>query len=514
MRLHQDGQNSFYQDLAMRATNLITEFQTSTSFMTAELGNLTEEQLNDFLQNCSELKLYKRKLQEVIRQKKHILDAQTELLLAQLSEVTGAADDIFSMFNNADVKFDTIKDDSGNDLAVTHGTFINHMENPSRDIRESAFKSVYKSYEQFQNTIATIFSTNIKEYDLIAKLRHFESPIHSALSPNNIPVEVYNNLLDTVTSRLGFLHEYVTLRKNTLNLEELHIYDLYVSMLPDYEKTVSYDEACETIIEAMKPLGDDYIEALKLGFNSRWVDKYENEGKRSGAYSWGCYGSPHPFVLMNYTDNVNNMFTLAHEMGHALHSYYSHKTQPYPYARYCIFVAEVASTVNEALLINYLLKTTTDPDYKKYLINHFMEQFRNTLYRQVMFADFEKQVHTMNWEGTPLTAKLLYDTYYNLVKKYYGDDLTADREIGFEWARIPHFYKPFYVYQYATGFSAAIAISKRILSDDPQAITDYKTFLSGGSSKDPIELLKIAGVDMSSPTPIIEALDQFESLIK
>ncbi|MGL4736271.1 MAG: M3 family oligoendopeptidase, partial [Cellulosilyticaceae bacterium] len=334
------------------------------------------------------------------------------------------------------------------------------------------------------------------------------------LDSNNIPESVYNNLIDTVHEHLDLMYTYYGIRKEHLGVDTLHIYDLNVPLSSNFEKKISFEEASQIVIDAMAPLGSDYQALLKEAFENRWIDKYENAGKRTGAYSWGTYGAPHPYVLMNYTDNVNNLFTLAHEMGHAMHSYLSHHTQQYPYAQYCIFVAEVASTVNEALLMQHLLKTVTDPAFKAYLITYFIGQFRTTVYRQTMFAEFEKKVHEMNCEGITLTADLLSQTYYDLVKLYHGEHVCVDDAIRMEWARIPHFYTPFYVYQYATGYSAAIALSQKILTEGAPAVTAYKAFLSGGSSADPIDLLKGAGVDMSSPEPIANALSVFRGLLK
>nr|WP_307989931.1 oligoendopeptidase F [uncultured Niameybacter sp.] len=514
MRLHQDGANSFYQDLASQSEKLMVDLETSTSFISPEISSLSLETVEHFIKDTPELSLYKRVLEEILRQKEHILDAKTEDLLSKFGEITTAPSNTYAMFNNADLKFPTIEDEEGHQVRITHGNFISLLESHNRTVREAAFTGVYNSYSGFKNTIATNFSANVTGYSLMSRLRNFETPIHYALHANNIPTHVYDNLIETVNKNIGLMHKYVDLRKERLGVDTLHMYDLFVPLVNDFKKEISYDEACSIILEALKPLGDDYVAQVKEAFESRWVDKYENEGKRSGAYSWGCFDAPHPYVLMNYSNNVDNLFTLAHEMGHAMHSYLSSHTQPYPYANYCIFVAEVASTVNEALLMQYLLKTTTDEDFHKYLVNYFMEQFRGTLYRQTMFAEFEKAVYTLHGQGATLTSQTLCDTYYNLVKKYHGESMCVDELIAMEWARIPHFYTPFYVYQYATGYSAAIALSEGILKEGPEAVKRYKAFLSGGSSHDPIDLLKIAGVDMSSPEPIEAALKVFEGLIE
>lgn len=513
MRLHQDGGNDFYQDLSSQAEMLAIKASTALSFASSELASLTEEKIADFMKAVPELKLYARYLDEILRQKSHILDAQTEALLAQVSEIAGTPSNAFAMLNNVDLKFPIIKNEKGEDIQLTHGNYISLLESSNRDVRKAAFTGLYNTYDTMKNTIAALFTGNVKQYGFFSATRHYDSPLHAALSDNNIPVAVYDNLIETVNQNLNIMHDYVTLRKEALGLETLHMYDLFVPIVKDFHKPISFDEACDIVLKALEPMGENYVKLLKEAFDNRWIDKYENEGKRSGAYSWGTYGAPHPYVLMNYTDNVHNLFTLAHEMGHAMHSYFSSHTQPHVYADYCIFVAEVASTVNEALLMQYLLKTTTDPVFKKYLINYFMEQFRSTLYRQTMFAEFEKEMHTLNSQGVTLTTKLLCDKYYALVKKYHGDDMEVDEAIALEWARIPHFYTPFYVYQYATGYSAAITLSERILKEGETAVQDYMKFLSGGSSQDPIDLLKLAGVDMSKPEPIETALKQFATLI-
>lgn len=514
MRLHQDGSNSFYQDLATQSEKLMVDFQTALSFVSPELSTLTTEDLAQLIAAYEPLQLYKRNLEEILRQKEHILDAKMEDVLSQFREIANAPSNLYAMFNNADMRFPIIEDSQGKPIQITHGNFIDLLEGHDRRVREDAFKGVYSTYAQFKNTLGTNFAANVTQYSLFSKFRNFKSPLHAALDANNIPVEVYTNLIQTINEHMNLMHRYMGLRKEILQIDELHMYDLFVPLVNDFSKAITYDEACAIILEALKPLGEDYTALVKEAFENRWVDKYENAGKRSGAYSWGCFDAPHPYVLMNYTNNVNNLFTLAHEIGHAMHSYLSSHTQPYPYADYCIFVAEVASTVNEALLMQYLLKTTTDEAFRKYLINYFMEQFRTTIYRQTMFAEFEKSAYDMHNQGMTLTSQTLSDTYYELVKKYHGEHVYVDSDIAMEWARIPHFYTPFYVYQYATGYSAAIALSEGILKEGKPAVKRYKAFLSSGSSKDPIDLLKDAGVDMSTPAPIESALKVFENLIE
>ena len=514
MRLHEDGNNSFYQDLSQKTEVLSIKASSALAFANPELSSLTSEQLETFYTNVPKLTHYKRYLDEILRQKAHILDANTEALLAQVGDIAGTAQNTFAMLNNVDLKFPTIENEKGEKVRLTHATYIPFMESSNRSVRQEAFSALYNTYSELKNTISSLFAGNIKQYGLFSTVRHFESPLHMALSENNIPVEVYHNLIDTVNENLNVLHDYMALRKKTLGLDELHMYDLFAPMVKDFNKEISFEEAKETVLKALAPLGEDYLAVAKSAFEEGWIDKYENAGKRSGAYSWGTYGAPHPYILLNHTSNVNSMFTLAHELGHAMHTYYSHKNQPHVYGDYCIFVAEVASTVNEALLMQYLLKETKDPAEKSYLINYFMEQFKSTLYRQTMFAEFERDMHLAYQNGETLTAEYLSNHYYELVKKYHGPSVTVDEAIALEWSRIPHFYTPFYVYQYATGYSAAIALSTRILNEGQSAVDDYIRFLSGGSSKDPIDLLKIAGVDMSQSTPIEEALKVFEKLIK
>lgn len=514
MRLHQDGGNAYYQDLASRAESLSIQASSSLSFAHSELALLNPQTLSVFLNNTPQLVLYERHLKEILRQKEHILDSKTEALLAKVSEIAHAPQNIYSMLNNVDISFPTITNEKGESVALTHGTYIQYLESKDQKVRKEAFTGMYTTYQHYKNTFASAFSSNIKQYGLFSSVRGFETPLHYALSENNIPIKVYDNLIDTVNKNLNLMHDYITLRKDLLGVCDLHMYDLFVPLVKEFDIKIPYDEACDIILKAFEPLGEAYVAIVKEAFNNRWIDKYENKGKRNGAYSWGAYGTPHPYILMNYVDNINNLFTLAHEMGHALHSYLSWQEQPFIYSSYSIFVAEVASTVNEALLMQYLLKTVTNPLYRMYLINYYMEQFRSTLYRQTMFAEFEKEVHFANQHGETLTAENLSSRYYQLVKKYHGSNIHVDDLIKNEWARIPHFYSPFYVYQYATGYSAAIAISERILSKDQQALEDYLSFLKGGSSKDPIDLLKIAGVDMSTPLPIQSALDVFKTLIQ
>lgn len=513
MRLHENGNNSFYQDLAQKSEVLSIKASSALAFIQPELSTLTSEKLEVFYNQTPELTHYKRYLTELLRQKSHILGPATESLLAEVGDIAGTAQDAFAMLNNVDLKFPVVTTSKGEKIQLTHATYIPLLESHNRNVRQEAFEALYTTYTSFKNTLASLFSGNIKQYALFSNVRHFASPLEMALSENNIPVTVYHNLISTVNHHIDTLHRYMALRKETLGLDELHMYDLFVPMVKEFDKEISFDEAKSTILKALAPLGEEYLSVVNSAFANGWIDKYENEGKRSGAYSWGAYGAPHPYILLNHTSNINSMFTLAHEMGHAMHTYYSHKMQAATYGDYCIFVAEVASTVNEALLMQYLLKQSNDQAEKLYLINYFMDQFKSTLYRQTMFAEFELDMHLAYQKGKTLTSDYLSSHYMNLVKKYHGDAMNVDNAIAMEWSRIPHFYTPFYVYQYATGYSAAIALSTRILNEGAPAVKDYTNFLSGGSSSDPIDLLKLAGVDMSTQSPIEEALNLFNNLI-
>lgn len=509
MRYDQDTTNSFYQGLNDRIKTLYTQIASALSYVTPEILSIEESKIKQYMTEHKELKLYAHALDEITRERPHILSESEEALLAQASEVLGSSSNTFGMLNNADLEFPSIKDENGEEVEITHGRYIRFLESSDRRVRKEAFKAVYETYGKFKNTFASTLSGTVKKDNFSARVRHYNSARHSALSTNNIPEEVYDNLVKTVNDNLHLLHRYIDLRKKVLGIEELHMYDLYTPLVKDVKMEVTYEEAKDYILKGLKPLGEDYLNVLKEGFENRWVDVHENKGKRSGAYSSGTYGT-NPYILMNWQDNVNNLFTLAHEFGHSVHSYYTRKTQPYPYGDYSIFVAEVASTCNEALLNDYLLKTIDDEKQRLYLLNHYLEGFRGTVFRQTMFAEFEHDVHVRAQNGEPLTPELLTKLYYDLNKKYFGDNLVIDEEIGLEWARIPHFYYNYYVYQYATGFSAAAALSKQILEEGDAAVERYVGFLKSGSSDYPIEVLKKAGVDMTTSRPIEEALAVFE----
>ncbi|WP_280769253.1 oligoendopeptidase F [Salipaludibacillus daqingensis] len=512
MRYDQDTTNSFYQGLNDRASQLLSQVSQASSFMTPELLAIPEEKLAKFLEETSELKLYKHALDKLNKKRPHVLSEKEESILAQAGEVTDAPSTTFGMLNNADMKFPPIKDEKGNEVELTHGRLIRFLESDDRRVREDAFKAVYETYGKYKNTFASTLSGNVKKNIFKANVRNYDSARQAALSNNNIPEVVYDQLVSTVNDHLHLLHRYVDIRKRALDVDELHMYDLYTPIVKDVDMEVSYEEAKDMMVDGLDALGEEYTSIVKEGLENRWVDVEENVGKRSGAYSSGTYGTK-PYVLMNWQNNVNNLFTLAHEFGHSVHSYYTRKYQPFPYANYSIFVAEVASTTNEALLNDKLLKKETDKQRRLYLLNNFLEGFRGTVFRQTMFAEFEKLIHEMAANGEPLTPDTLSDTYYKLNQKYFGENIVIDDEIALEWARIPHFYMNFYVYQYATGYSAATALSQQILKEGEPAVERFVNFLKAGNSDLPIEVLKKAGVDMTSADPIKEALSVFESTL-
>ncbi|MCQ6280959.1 oligoendopeptidase F [Bacillus sp. EB600] len=511
MRYDQDTTNSFYQGLDDRMKNLYSQAASQLAYIVPEILSIDEGKITDFLKQKSELQLYKHALEEINLQRPHVLSAEMEALLAEAGEVMNASSNTFGMLNNADLEFPSIKDENGNEVEVTHGRYSRFLESADGRVRHDAFKAVYDTYGHYRNTFASTLSGNVKKDNFNARVRKYSSAREAALSSNNIPESVYDNLVQTVNENLPLLQRYIKLRKKVLGLNELHMYDLYTPLVKDVKMEIKYDEAKEIILKGLAPLGEEYLQVLKTGFENRWVDVHENKGKRSGAYSSGAYGT-NPYILLNWQDNVNNLFTLVHEFGHSVHSYFTRKTQQYPYGDYSIFVAEVASTCNEALLNDHLLKTIDDEQKRIYLLNHYLEGFRGTVFRQTMFAEYEHLIHQKAQNNEALTADLLTSEYYALNKKYYGEeDIVIDEEIGLEWARIPHFYYNYYVYQYATGFSAATALSKQILEEGDPAVNRYiKEFLSAGSSDYPIEVLKKAGVDMNSSEPVRNACKVFE----
>ena len=509
MRNDEDTTNAKYQAMDARAESLLTIASSEMSFITPEILKADEATIKAFREENEELAEYGKVLDEINRQRPHILNEKEEELLAEMSEVTQAPSQTFNMLNNADLKFPNITDKDGNVTELTHGRYHSFMESTDRSVRKSAFEAMHNTYGKFENTFAATLSNEIKTNNVSAKIRKFESARHAALNSNKIPESVYDNLVETINDHLPLLHRYINLRKKVLELDELHMYDLYTPLVQDVDMKVTYEEAQEQVLESLKPLGTDYTEIIKEAFNNRWIDVLENVGKRSGAYSSGTYAT-NPYILMNWQDNVNNMFTLTHELGHSVHSYYTKNNQPYRYGNYSIFVAEVASTTNEALLSDYLLNNLTDEKERLYVLNYFLEGFRATVFRQTMFAEFEHDIHVRAQNGEALTAEKLTEIYYDLNKKYFGTDIVIDEEIGLEWARIPHFYMNYYVYQYATGYSAATSLSNQILTEGEPAVKRYKDYLKAGSSDYPIEVLKQAGVDMTSKQPIIDALQVFE----
>lgn len=513
MRSDEDTTNSYYQGLNDRAANLATKVSSALAFVVPEILSMDEEKLKSYIEEYEPLQLYRHAIDEINRQRPHVLSATEEALLAQAGEVMNAPSNTFGMLNNADMTFPGIKDENGEDIDVTHGRYIRFMESDDRRVRQDAFNSVYSTYGHYKNTFSSTLGGAVKRNNFYADVRKYDSARQAALDDNHIPEKVYDNLVGTVNDHLHLLHRYVKLRKKVLKLDELHMYDMYTPLVKDVDMKVTFEEAKDLVLKGLEPLGEEYVNIVKEGYENRWIDVQENKGKRSGAYSSGTYGTM-PYILMNWQDNVNNLFTLAHELGHSVHSYYTRKNQPFPYANYSIFVAEVASTCNESLLNQYLLKVTEDKQKKLYLLNHMLEGFRGTVFRQTMFAEYEQLIHEKAASGEALTPELLTKLYYDLNVKYFGEDVHIDEEIGLEWARIPHFYMNFYVYQYATGFSAAASLSKQILDEGGPAVDRYFEFLKAGNSEYPIDVLKTAGVDMTSSKPIKDALDVFEQTLE
>lgn len=513
MRRDENNANPVYQSLTDRADGLNTRVQTALSFYVPEILAIPPETVVRYLQEEQDLAQYRFALEELLRQKEHVLSAVEEQILAQAGEMAQAPSNIFKMINNADMTFPSIRNEEGKEVVLTHGSFIRFMESGDRRVRGEAFSSLYGAYRKQKNTIAATLSSSVKKDVFYARVRKFPSALQASLFSDNILPEVYGNLIQTVRRNLGAMHRYVNLRKKLLGVSELHMYDLYTPIVKNVKWDIPYPQAVEMVKKGLSPLGRDYGEIAARAFESGWVDVYENQGKTSGAYSWGPYGT-HPYILMNYQDTLNNVFTLAHEMGHAMHSYHSYREQPYTYAHYKIFTAEVASTVNESLMMDYLLKDVSERDKKIYLLNYYLEQFRGTVFRQTMFAEFEKIIHEKAEAGEALTGELLCGVYRQLNIDYYGPGIVVDEEIDLEWARIPHFYTAFYVYKYATGFSAATALTRRILTEGEPAVAHYLSFLKKGGSDYPLNLLRSAGVDMATPHPVQEGLDVFAQLLE
>ena len=512
LKSDEDTANAHYQAMKGRCFSFVVQLSSACAFEGPELVAIEEERLAAFYREKPELEKYRRYLEKARLSREHILSPVEENLLAAAGEMGSAPSDIFNTFLDADMKYPVVTDSEGKEHLLTNGSYLALMQSADRTLRENTFRTYYGVFESSRNALAAMLDAEVRKNIFFARARKYESALAGSLKPAEVPESVYHNLVEAVHQNMDKMHRYLALRKKVLGLDELHMYDIYTGMVPEAEMTIPFDQAKEDVLEATKVLGEEYHRVLKSSFEQRWMDIYENEGKRSGAYS--CGTPVHPYVLLNQKDNLDSAFTLAHEMGHAMHSYLSSKEQPYIYSDYVLFVAEVASTCNESLLMQHMLKKTTDKKQRAVLINYFLEQFRTTVYRQVMFAEFELKIHQLAESGETLTAQRLCEIYYDLNKLYYGPDMVVDQQIEMEWARVPHFYRHFYVYQYATGFSAAMALSKRILTGGEEAVEDYLKFLSGGCSTDPVSLLKIAGVDMSTPDPVNDALALFGELIE
>ncbi|CEK31716.1 oligoendopeptidase F [[Clostridium] sordellii] len=512
MKQHEDTRNNENQARATKAEMLSTELSMATSYIVPEIIAMDENKLKEYLED-EKLSFYKKYVDEILRDKPHTLTEKEEEILAGVSDLSTVPENVYEMFSFADLKFPEIKGEDGKDIRITHGNYSTFLKSKDSRVRKDAFEAVYSTYEDYKNTFASTLYGGIKSEIFYSKMRNYKSAIESSLFQDDISVDVYYNLISAVDENLDTLNRYVDIRKKYLNIDEMHMYDLYVPITSNFDMKITYEEAQDIILKALKPLGEEYLSIVKRAFNERWIDVYENEGKQGGAYSWGSYDSS-PYILMSYKDDLNSLFTLIHELGHSMHSYYSKHNQEYLYSSYKIFVAEVASTLNELLLVNYLLENSSSKEERIYLLNYYLEQFRTTVYRQTMFAEFEKITHERVEAGEPLTAKEFTDIYYDLNKKYYGKSCIVDEEIGLEWARIPHFYSNFYVYKYATGFSAASALSEKILNEGKSAVEKYIEFLKSGGSDYPLNQLRAAGVDMEKKESIEKALDVFKELVE
>ena len=512
MRFDQDTTDSTYQTMSAKIGSLGVKIGAASAFVEPEILSYSKEQLETAEKENERTAYYGRKIEEMLRGQEHTLDAEKEELLAAAGDMAEAPDDIFSVLMNADMKYPDIVLEDGTHLPLTNSTYISYMESPDRAVREGAFKTLYGQIASLKNTFAAIYRGNLKQAKFYAQSRKYSSARAMYLADSNVPESVYDNLLSAVHEALPMMYRYVAVRKKVLGVDKLHMYDVYTPIVAAQNQTYEFEQAKQMVLEALKPMGEDYLSHAREGLENRWIDIYPNKGKKGGAYSWGCYDSQ-PFILLNYTKNLDSVFTLIHEMGHSIHSYYSRTAQDYAYSDYKIFVAEVASTCNECLLMHDLLEKTTDKEQRKYLLNHYLDSFKGTLFRQTMFAEFEKNAHDYCAQGKPLTAEALSQMYLELNQKYFGPDMEKDEEIAYEWMRIPHFYTPFYVYQYATGYSAAVALSAKILKEGKPAVDAYMSFLKGGESKDPIDLLKMAGVDMTTEKPVADALTLFGELV-
>ena len=512
MKSHEDTRINKNQSNATKTDMLSTELSMATSYMVPEIIAMDNEKLENYLKT-EKLSYYKKYVDDILRLKPHTLNEREEELLAAVADLSGVPENVYDMLSFADLQFPEIEDENGEKVRVTHSNFSLFLKSKDARVRKDAFEAMYGIYGQYKNTFASTLYGGIKSEIFYAKTRKYESALQGSLFQDNVSVDVYNNLIDAVHENLDTLNDYIDLKKKFLGLDKINMYDLYVPLTENFDMEISYEKAQKIILEALKPLGEEYLENVKKAFAEGWIDVYGNEGKQGGAYSWGSYDSK-SYILMSYKDDLNSLFTLIHEMGHSMHSFYSKNNQPYLYSGYKIFVAEVASTLNELLLINYLLKNAESKEERVYLLNYYLEQFRTTVYRQTMFAEFEKICHGKVEEGEPLTAEDFNNIYYDLNKKYYGESCEVNEEIALEWARIPHFYSNFYVYKYATGFSAASALSKQILEEGESAVSRYKEFLKSGGSEFPLDQLRKAGVDMEKKESVDEALHVFKDLVK
>lgn len=520
MKLDEDTRVSDHQAMSSKAESLGVKAQEALSFIIPEILAADEKIVAGYIESHEGLKLYGQMIDDILRRKPHTLSSREEQILAMAGDLAGTPYNTFEMLNAADFKFPVIKDDKGEDLQLTHGSFIPTMESKDRSVRQSAYEAFYSVYKGHINTLAALLQAEVKKNSFFARAKQFKTAREASLFENNVPVSVYDQLIESVNKNLPAMHKYMGIRKRLLGVDALKMYDIYVPIVQSVEMKFSYEEAKELVLKSLEPLGADYVEMVKRAYQERWIDVYENTGKRSGAYSWGTYDSK-PYILLNYHDNIDNMFTLTHEMGHSMHSYLTRKNQPYVYGNYSIFLAEVASTTNEALLNHYLLQNVKGKEEKSLLLNHYLEQFRGTVFRQTMFAEFERDIHQMVENGEALTAEVLKAHYRSLNEKYYGPEMEIDDTIAVEWARIPHFYYNFYVFQYATGFSAAVALSEAIIKEGQPAVDRYLNFLSAGNHQYPVDILKAAGADMASGKPVEDCLalfsrlvDEFDELLK
>lgn len=511
MKNDEDTANTKQQVIMSKIAQYVAEYSAMASYFVPELLGLSEETIKRYLED-EDLKGYRFYIESIVKEKPHVLSKEKEELLATLSDALNAPDDIFSIFTNADMTFQDVEDSEGKKHPMTEGSYSNYIINKDRTLRENAFKELFGTYGKYKNSIGTMLSSNMKTFNLRAKLRNYSGPIEASLSPNNIPVAVYDNSLETISEGVGALHRYVDIKKRLLNLDEIHMYDLYVPVIDVPEEKISFEEGVKLALEGLQPMGEEYLSIFRSGVENGWIDIYENKGKRNGAYSSGAYDTE-PYILLNYHDTLRDVSTLVHEMGHSIHSYYSRKHQPFIYGDYTLFVAEVASTTNEKLLIHYQIENEKDPVKKLYLVNQELEQIRTTVFRQLMFAEFEKITHETIQQGTPMTGEDFSALWLDLNKKYFGEGIVIDKEIEVEWARIPHFYRDFYVYQYATGYAAASAFAESILAEGEEAVKRFTGFLKTGGSDYPVETLQTAGVDMTSKAPLEATIRRFNTLL-